>query len=82
MKQENVIKQFGNVYLSTQQVMKQDIHAQLAVTLAERKRVLPAWEKLVLQEPAYKDIHLQLAETIAQFKRERQGWGVITNQAA
>jgi len=50
--------------------MKKNIHEQIEETIAERKRILPEWEKLFLLKGAVKkDIHMQLRETISEFKR-------------
>lgn len=48
-----------------------NIHEQIAETIAERKRILPEWERIFLTEnkPEEKDIHLQLKETISAFKK-------------
>ena len=60
-----------------------DIHAQLEETIAERRTILPEWERSFLADqpgtkkdiPAVKkDIHEQLAETIAEYKRIRKQW--------
>jgi len=45
------------------------IHQQIEETIAERKRILPEWEKLFLEKDSPKDIHAQLKETIAGFKQ-------------
>jgi hypothetical protein len=51
--------------------IQKDIHEQIEETLAERKRILPEWERLFLAEDLNieKDIHMQLKETISAFKR-------------
>jgi len=50
--------------------MKKSIHEQIEETIAERKRILPEWEKLFLAKGlAKKDIHMQLKETISEFKK-------------
>jgi len=59
--------------------IKKDIYAQIEETIAERKRILPEWEKLCLEESknAKKDIHVQLKETIAEFRqsmRQHEGF--------
>ena len=63
---------------------KKSIHEQISETIAERKRILPEWEKLFLEEDrkGTKDIHLQLKETISEFKRARRQHErfFITNQ--
>ena len=60
-----------------------NIHALLEETMEERRRVLPAWERLFLSHQISwkkdiplptKDIHAQLAETIAEYKRIRKQW--------
>jgi len=60
-----------------------DIHALLRETIEERRRILPAWERLFLADHSgwkkdipvpMKDIHTQLAETIAEQKRIRKQW--------
>jgi hypothetical protein len=51
--------------------IKKDIYAQIEETIAERRRILPEWEKLFLEEnhDAKNDIHIQLKETIAEFRQ-------------
>lgn len=53
------------------QEIKKNIHEQIAETIAERKRILPEWERLFLDQDQSqeKDIHLQLKETISAFKK-------------
>ena len=57
-------------YFSRPQKNKKNIHQQIEETLAERKKILPQWEKIFLNEgtAAENDIHAQLKETIAAFK--------------
>ena len=68
--------------------VKKDIYAQLEETIAERKRILPQWEKLFLEEDAEaeKNIHLQLKETIAEYKQSMRQherfFGSINNKQA
>jgi len=54
--------------------IKKDIYSQIEETIAERKRILPKWEKLFLEENLVvkKDIHLELKETIAEFRQSMQ----------
>jgi hypothetical protein len=62
--------------------IKKDIYALIEETIAERKRILPEWEKLFLEEDhdAKKDIHIQLKETIAEFRRSmRQHEGFFSS---
>ncbi|TAL42216.1 MAG: hypothetical protein EPN92_11865 [Chitinophagaceae bacterium] len=64
---------------------KKDIHALLEETIAERKSVLPPWEKLFLygQEDTANDIHAQLKKTIAEFKQSmRQYESFFTSKKA
>ena len=58
------------IHLSKAQKNKKSIHQEIEETLAERKRILPLWEKIFLDEHpgGEKDIHTQLKETIAAFK--------------
>jgi hypothetical protein len=53
------------------QKVKKSIHEQIAETIAERKRILPEWEKIFSPDKgeAEKDIHHQLRETIAAYKK-------------
>jgi len=60
-----------------------NIHTLLEETMEERRRILPAWERLFLSHQISwksdiplptKDIHTQLAETIAAYKRMRKQW--------
>ena len=58
----------------------EDIHHQLAATIAAYKSVMEEWEKFLLSKtgagkPACTDIHTELAETIAEYKRVMQQWG-------
>ncbi len=58
-------------WLSKPKKAKKSIYDQIEETIAERKRILPEWEKLFLGEDVTtkKDIHLQLQETISEFKQ-------------
>ena len=57
--------------LSHKRIPVRDIHAQLAETIAERKKILLRFEEVVRLRPSRpkKDIHAQLAETLAERKR-------------
>ena len=71
MKRKSIKSRMLLAWLFKAPEIKKDIHAQLEETIAERKRILPEWEKLFLEEHpnAKKDIHLQLKETIAEFRQ-------------
>ena len=57
--------------LSHQKIQVKDIYSKLAETIAERKKILPRFEELVLtgSHKAKKDVHRQLAETLEERKR-------------
>ena len=76
MKGKYVTKQILLACLVKPQGIRKDIHAQLAETIAERRRILPEWERLFLSEPSgiKQDIHAQLAETIAEHRRIMKQW--------
>lgn len=47
---------------------KKDIHAQLAETIAERRKIIEQWESSSLSKVSTKNIHAQLRETIDELK--------------
>jgi len=71
MKRKFIKSRILLAWLFKSPVVKKDIHAQLQETIAERKRILPEWEKLFFEENrnVKNDIHLQLKETIAEFRQ-------------
>ena len=74
-------------YFSKPQKNKKNIHQQIEETLAERRKILPQWERIFLQEnpDTQKDIHAQLKETIAAFKlsmREHKSFFIKQNKNA
>ena len=59
--------------------VKKDIHAQLAETIAERKRIMQQYQKVFLSthsdiKETKKDIHAQLRETIAEYRTTVKQW--------
>lgn len=81
MKRRYVTKQILLACQSKRAGVKKDIHVQLEETIAERRKILPEWEKLFLRNQlasredlpvVQKDIHARLAETIAAYKRARK----------
>jgi len=57
------------IYFWGSSTPEKNIHQQIEEAIAERKRILPEFEKLFLEKDAPKDIHAQLKETIAGFKQ-------------
>jgi len=75
------------IYFWGSSAPKKNIHQEIEETIAERKRILPEWEKIFLNEDtgAKKDIHTQLKETIAAFKlsmREHEKFFIKQNKNA
>jgi gas vesicle protein len=82
MKKKFIKSRILFVWLFKSPETKKDVHAQLEETIAERKKILPQWEKLFLEEnlETKKDIHAQLKETISEFKNAmRQHEGFFTS---
>ena len=63
-------RRFG-IYFFESSKPKKSILQQIDETIAERKRILPEWEKLFTEksETTKKDIHTQLKETISEFRK-------------
>ena len=84
MKRKNNKKERFITWLSKPKKTKKTIYEEIEETIAERKRILPEWEKLFREEDVAmtKDIHLQLKETISEFKKamkQHEGF-FISNQ--
>jgi hypothetical protein len=71
MKRKYITTQVLMACLSHRQPRPKDLHLELKETIAERKRLLLQWRKILLSwlstEP--QDIHGQLRKTIAERKR-------------
>jgi hypothetical protein len=73
MRGKYITKQILLACMAKPKTPKQDIHAMLEETVAERKRILMLWEQSFFGTPS-KDIHALLQETVSERRRILPQW--------
>jgi hypothetical protein len=78
MKRKYVTVQVLLACLSRPARKRENIHVLLAMTIAERKRIMREWKQSFFGKE--KDIHAMLAETIAERKETLKEWEKVFDE--